>query len=117
MGTQNVHQATQIHLRVCLNKDTDILLSKQCLNFTCDSQISFFLIWPAATDHPMKFKQINKVHPSIKFDFNFSNKEINFLNTVEYKTDSGKLETKLYMKESDWQAYLHRKLEQLESLK
>ena len=95
MGTQNVHQATQIHLPVCLNKDTDILLPKQCLNFTCDSQITFFLIWPAATDHPIKFKQINKVHPSIKFDFNFSNKEINFLDIAVHETHSGKLETNL----------------------
>ena len=35
----------------------------------------------------MKLKQqINEVHPSIKFDFNFSNKEITFLDTVVYKT-------------------------------
>ena len=39
-----------------------------------------FLIWTGITDQVMKFKQqINKVHPSIKFDF--SNKEIN-QNTV-----------------------------------
>ena len=53
----------------------------------------------------MKFKQqINEVHPSIKFDFNFSNKE-------------KKLETKLHRKESDRQAYLHRKSEHPKSLK
>ena len=45
----------------------------------------------------MKFKkQINEVHPTIKFSFNFSNKEISFLDTVVYKTQQGKLETKLY---------------------
>ena len=66
----------------------------------------------------MKFKQqINEVHPSIKFDFNFFNKEINFLDTVVYKTQSGKLEIKLYRKESDRQAYLQRKSEHPESLK
>ena len=55
-----------------------------------------------STDHLMKFKQqINEVHRSIKFDFNFSNKEINFLDTIVYKTQSGKLETKVYRKESD----------------
>ena len=44
-----------------------------------------------------KFKQrINEVHPSIKFDFKFSNKEIDFLDTVKYKTLTGKFETKLY---------------------
>ena len=77
-----------------------------------------FLIWTGTTDQLMKFKQqINEVHPSIKFDFNFSNKEINFSDTVVYKTQSGKLETKLYRKESDRQAYLHRKSEHPESLK
>ena len=76
------------------------------------------LTWTGTTDQLMKFKQqINEVHPSIKFDFNFSNKEINFLDTVVYKTQSGKLETKLYRKESDRQAYLHRKSEHPESLK
>ena len=77
-----------------------------------------FLIWTGTTDQLMKFKQqINEVHPSIKFDFNFSNKEVNFLDTVVYKTQPGKLETKLYRKESDRQAYLHRKSEHPESLK
>ena len=69
-------------------------------------------------DQLMKFKQqINEVHPSIKFDFNFSNKEINFLDTIVYKTQPGKLEIKLYRKESDRQAYLHRESEHPESLK
>ena len=64
----------------------------------------------------MKIKrQINKVHSFIKFDFNFSNKEINFLDTVVYKT--GKLETKLYKKKSEQHTYLYRKSEQPESLK
>ena len=66
-------------------------MSKFYLRFTD----FIFLIWPAATDHPMKFKQINKVHPSIKFDFNFSNKEINFLDIAVHETHSGKLETDL----------------------
>ena len=35
----------------------------------------------------MKYKQqINEMHPSIKFNFNFCNKEINFLDNVVYKT-------------------------------
>ena len=53
----------------------------------------------------------------IKFGFNFSNKEISFLDTVVYKTQLNKLQTKLYRKESGRQAYLHRKSEQPESLK
>ena len=66
----------------------------------------------------MKFKQqINEVHPSIKFDFIFSNKEISFLDTIVYKTQLGKLETKLYRKESDRKAYLHRKSKRPKILK
>ena len=80
--------------------------------------MTFFLTWTGTTDQLIKFKQqINEVHPSIKFDFNFSNKKINFLDTVVYKTQSGKLEAKLYRKESDRQAYLHRKSKHPESLK
>ena len=54
-----------------------------------------FLIWTGTT------QQINEIQPSVKFDFNSSNKEINFLDTIVYKTQSGKLETKVYRKESD----------------
>ena len=44
----------------------------------------------------MKFKQqINEVHPSTKFDFNFSNKEINFLVTVVYKTGNQALQERI----------------------
>ena len=69
-------------------------------------------------DQLLEFKQrINEVHPSIKFDFKFSNKEINFLDTVVYKTSTGKLETKLYMKDTDQQPYLHCKSEHPESFK
>ena len=94
------------------------LLIKKISNFYLRFIDNIFLIWTGTTDQLMTFKQqINEVHPSIKFDFDFSNKEINFLDTVLYKTQSGKLETKLYRKESDQQAYLHRKSEHPESLK
>ena len=63
---------------------------------------AIFLVWTGTADQLMKFKQqINKIHPSIKSDLNFSIKEINVLDTVVYKTQSDKLETKLYRKESD----------------
>ena len=63
-----------------------------------------FLIGTGTTDQLMKFKQqINEVHPSVKFDFNFPNKEINFLDTAVYKTQSGKLDHKLYRKGYDRQ--------------
>ena len=60
-------------------------------------------------DQLLEFIQrINEVHSSNKFEFKFSNKEINFLDTVVYKTPTGKLETKLYAKDADQHAYLHR---------
>ena len=68
-------------------------------------------------DQLLEFKQqVNEVHPSIKFDFKFLNKEINFLDTVAYKILTGKLETKLYTKDTNQQAYLYRESEHSESL-
>ena len=52
--------------------------------------------------YQMEFKQqINEVHPPMKFDFKFSNKEINFFDAVVSKRHSSKLDTKLYRKESN----------------
>ena len=66
----------------------------------------------------MKIKQqINEAHTPMKFDFNFSNKEINFFDTVVCKTHSSKLATKLYREEFNQQVYLHSKPEHPESLK
>ena len=78
----------------------------------------FFPVWTGTLDRLLEFKQrINEAHPSIKFDLEFLNKETNFLDTVVYKTPICKPETKLCMKDTDRQAYLHRKSEHPESLK
>ena len=53
----------------------------------------------------------------MKFNLYFSYRKINFLDTVVFKIDSTKLEIKLYRKESDQYAYLHRKFEHPESLR
>ena len=83
-------------------------MSKLYLRFIDD----IFLIWTGTNQIKTK---INKIQSSIKFDFNVSNREINFLDAfikhVVYKTQSGKLETRLYRKESHRQAYLHHKSE------
>ena len=60
---------------ICLPIET---MSKFYLRFINN----IFLIWTGTTDQLMKFKQQINVHASVKFDFNFSNKEINFLDTV-----------------------------------
>ena len=77
-----------------------------------------FVIWTGTLDQLLELKQrVNEVHPSTKFDFKFSNKEINFLDTVVYKTLTGKFITKLYTKATDRQLHLPRKSEHPESLK
>ena len=117
MGTKCAPSYANIFMGMFEERYIYFLIEK-ISNFYLRFIYDIFLIWGGTTDQLMKFKQqINEVHLSIKFDFNFSNKELNFLDTVLYKIQSGKLETKLYRKESDPQAYLHRKSEQPESLK
>ena len=89
-------------------------MTKLYLQFTND----IFIKWTGTFGQLLEFKQrIEEVYPSIKFDFKFSNKEIKFLDTVVCKTPTGKLDTNLYTKDTDRQAYLHRKSKHPESLK
>ena len=62
------------------------------------------------------FKKINECHPSIKFDYEMSKTKINFLDTTVFKVDK-KLRTKVYVKPTDRQSYLHSKSEHLNSNK
>ena len=78
----------------------------------------YILCYISSVYQLLEFKQrINEVHPSTKFDFNFSNKEINFLDTVVYETATHKLETKLYTKDINRRAYLRCKSEHPKFLK
>ena len=54
------------------------------------------------------FDEINQVHTTIKFDFNFSTSEVNFLDLTIYKDKRGKLQTRIYTKPTDKHAYLHK---------
>lgn len=77
----------------------------------------FFVISTGTLDQSLEFTQrINEVHLSIKLDFKFSNKEIDFLDTVVYKTPTRKLESKLHAKDSDQQPSLNHKSEHYQSL-
>ena len=77
-----------------------------------------FLIWTGTLYELNKsIAKINQVHPSIKFDLNYSSNSVNFLDTTVKKCSTGKLSTTLFKKEKDCQAYLHRKSEHPESLK
>ena len=53
-------------------------------------------------------KKINEYHPSIKFEYEVSQTEINFLDTTVIKVDN-KLRTKVYAKTTNKQSYLHSK--------
>ena len=77
-----------------------------------------FFIWKG-TEEELKrfFQEINQVHRTIKFDYTYSNKEINFLDLIIYKNRKGKLQTKVYTKPTDRQSYLYRTSAHPEHLK
>ena len=57
-----------------------------------------FLIWNGTkTEFDNFLKKINECHPSIKFEYEMSKTEINFLDTTVFKVNN-KLQTKLYVK-------------------
>ena len=53
-------------------------------------------------------KKQNQCHPSIKFEYEISKTEINFLDTTVFKVDN-KPRTKVYAKPTDRQTDLHSK--------
>ena len=57
----------------------------------------------------MKFNEINKKHPSIKFDQKYSKSKIEFLDALVYKDEQQRLQTILFKKKTDKQYYLHAK--------
>ena len=69
-----------------------------------------FIIWNATHDELKAFvEQLNKLHPTIKFDVKYSTDSIEFMDTRIYKSTDGKLQTTLYTKPTDRQSYLHSK--------
>ena len=66
-----------------------------------------FLIWTGTKNELVQFfKDLNKKHLSIKFDYKASKDRIVFLDTEIY-LHNGKLHTKIYRKETGRQHYLH----------
>ena len=61
-------------------------------------------------------KVLNEKHPTIKFEYQISEKEINFLDTTCYIKDKN-IKTKLYKKKTDISNYLHRRSAHPEKLK
>ena len=68
-----------------------------------------FFVWKGTEEELKRFlEEINKVHPTIKFDYTYSKDEINFLDLTIYKSEKRKLATKVYKKPTDRQSYLYR---------
>lgn len=68
------------------------------------------LIWTASKQELKEFiEYANTIHSTIKFEFETSEKEINFLDTTIYKTTDNKIATKLFKKPTDRSAFLHKK--------
>ena len=66
-----------------------------------------FLVWTGGRESLLRFfEDINKVHPSIKFECKYSFDKINFLDCVVHLTRNI-LTTSLYKKPTDRNAYLH----------
>ena len=59
---------------------------------------------------------VNKKHPSIKSEFEYSQTKIEFLDVLVYKDQNNILQT-IHRKETDRQNYLDAQLEHLKSLK
>ena len=62
-------------------------------------------------------ESLNKRHHSIKFDFELSQSDINFLDTNVYVDKNNMLKTKVFSKPTDRHNFLHRRSEHPESLK
>ena len=60
---------------------------------------------------------LNKKHPSIKFEFKYSQTKIEFLDVLIYKDQNNMLQTTIHRKQTDRQNYIDARLEHPKSLK
>ena len=85
------------------------------LNFRYIDDI--FMIWKSSKVELMTFiKELNEKHKTIKFDFQISPGEIAFLDAMLCKDENNNIQTTLYRKPTDHQAFLHAKSEHPRSL-
>ena len=77
-----------------------------------------FFIWKRTKEKLLSFiEDLNKKHPSIKFNFKYSKTEIEVLDTKIYKDTNGKLCLTIFHKPTDRKNYLHFKSAHSPSLK
>ena len=68
-----------------------------------------FMIWTHGEESLLQFYNfLNDLHPTIKFDIEYSTQEIHFLDTTIYFNKDNKLESTLYVKPTDICALLHQ---------
>ena len=85
-----------------------------CLRYIDDT----FMIWKGTKVELITFiEELNEKHKMIKFDFQISPRKIAFLDTMLYKDENNNIQTTLYSKPTDQQAFLHAKSEHPRSLK
>lgn len=67
------------------------------------------MIWRDSEEELIKFlEELNKIHPTIKFEYEYSREKVNFLDTTIINSGT-RLVTTLYTKPTDRKAYLHCK--------
>ena len=71
-----------------------------------------FMIWRGTKVELMTLiKELNEKYKTMKFDFQISPRKIEFLYTMLYKDENNNMQTTLYRKSTDQQAFLHPKSE------
>ena len=76
------------------------------------------MVWTKSKNQLKYFmSEVSKKHPSIKFDYRFDCKQIEFLDTLVYTDQQNKLQTTLFRKSSDRQNILKAKPKHPYSLK
>ena len=88
--------------------------TKMFLRFIDD----LFMIWTGSEQELLDFMRgLNKKHPSIKFEFKYSETKIEFLGVLVYKDNNNMLQTTIYRKQTDRQNYLDARSEHPKLLK
>ena len=76
------------------------------------------MIWRGAKAELMtSIKELNEKHKTIKFEFQISPRKMLFLDKMVYKKENNNIQTILYRKPTDQQAFLRAKSEHSRSLR
>ena len=88
--------------------------TKMFLRFIDD----LFMIWTDSEQElPDFMSDLNKKHPSIKFEFKYPQTKIEFLDVLVYKDQNNMLQATIYRKQTDRQNYLDARSKHPKSLK